>query len=46
MSINSVIPTFNETSYPIEQVFQMHTGDVIGSDYSFTETEPLDVYSR
>ena len=41
-----VVPTFKETSYPIEEVFQVHTDDVIDSDFSFMDSEPLDIYSR
>ena len=41
-----VVPTFKETSYPIEEVFQVHTDDVIDSDFSFIDSEPLDIYSR
>ena len=41
-----MVPTFKETSYPIEEVFQAHTDDVIDSDFSFIDSEPLDIYSR
>ena len=41
-----MVPTFKETSYPIEEVFQAHTDDVIDSDFSFMDSEPLDIYSR
>ena len=41
-----MVPTFKETSYPIEEVFQVHTDDVIDSDFSFIDSEPLDIYSR
>ena len=41
-----MVPTFKETSYPIEEVFHAHTDDVIDSDFSFIDSEPLDVYSR
>ena len=41
-----VVPTFKETSYPIEEIFQAHTDDVIDSDFSFMDSEPLDIYSR
>ena len=44
--INSVIPTFKETSDPIEEVFQMHTDDKIETDYSLIDIELLDIYSR
>ena len=46
MSINSVVPTLKETSYPVEEVFQVHTDDVIDSDFSVIDSEPLDLYSR
>ena len=41
-----MVPTFKETSYPIEEVFQANTDDVIDSDFSFIDSEPLDIYSR
>ena len=41
-----VVPTFKETSYTIEEVFQAYTDDVIDSDFSFIDSEPLDIYSR
>ena len=41
-----MVPTFKETSYPIEEVFQVQTDDVIDSDFSFMDSEPLDIYSR
>ena len=41
-----MLPTFKETSDPIEEVFQMHTDDTIETDYSLIDTEPLDIYSR
>ena len=46
MSVDSVVPTFKETSYPVEEVFQVHTDDVIDSDFSVIDSEPLDLYSR
>ena len=46
IGIDSVVPTFKETSYPIEEIFQAHTDDVIDSDFSFMDSEPLDIYSR
>ena len=46
INIDSVVPTFKETSDPIEEVFQMHTDDTIETDYSLIDTEPLDIYSR
>ena len=39
ISVDSVVPTFKQTSDPIEEVFQMHNDDII-------QSEPLDVYSR
>ena len=41
-----MVPTFKETSDPIEEVFQMHTDDTTETDYSLIDTEPLDIYSR
>ena len=41
-----MIPTFKETSDPIEEVFQMQIDDTIETDYSFIDSEPLDIYSR
>ena len=41
-----VVPTFKETSDPIEDIFQMHTDDAIETDYLLIDTEPLDIYSR
>ena len=46
ISINSVIPTFKQTSDPIEEVFQMQSDDTIETDYPYLHSEPLDVYSR
>ena len=46
MSIGSVVPTFKQTSDPIEEVFQMQDDDTIEPDYSCLHSEPLDVYSR
>ena len=46
ISIDSVVPTFKETSDPIEEVFQMQINDTIETDYSYIHSEPLDVYSR
>ena len=46
ISINSVVPTFKQTSDPIEEVFQMQIDDTIETDYSYMQSEPLDVYSR
>ena len=43
---HSVVPTFKETSDPIEEVFQMQIDDTIETDYSFIDSEPLDIYSR
>ena len=39
-------PTFKETSDPIEEVFQMQIDDTIETDYSLTDSKPLDIYSR
>ena len=41
-----VVPTFKQTSDPIEEVFQMQNEDTIETDYSWLHSEPLDVYSR
>ena len=41
-----MIPIFKETSDPIEEVFQMQIDDIIETDYSFIDSEPLDIYSR
>ena len=46
MSVNLVVSTLKETSYPVEEVFQVHTDDVIDSDFSVIDLEPLDFYSR
>ena len=46
MSIDLMVPTLKETSYPVEEVFQAHTDDVIDSDFSVIDSEPLDLYSR
>ena len=46
MSIDSVVPIFKETSDPIEEILQTHTDDIIDTDYSLIDTEPLDIYSR
>ena len=46
ISVNSVVPTFKQTSDPIEEVFQMQIDDTIKTDYSYIQSEPLDVYSR
>ena len=46
ISIDSVVPTFKETSDPIEEVFQTQLDDTIETDYSLIESEPLDTYSR
>ena len=45
MSVDSVVPTFKQTSDPIEEVFQMQEDDIIETDYSCLHSEPLDVYS-
>ena len=41
-----MVPTFKQTSDPIEEVFQMQNDDTIETDYSYLHSEPLDVYSR
>ena len=41
-----MVPTFKETSDPIEEVFQMQIDDTIETDYSLINTEPLDIYFR
>ena len=41
-----VVPTFKQTSDPIEVVFQTQDDDTIETDYSCLHSEPLDVYSR
>ena len=46
ISVNSVVPTYRQTSDPIEEVFQTQNDNVIETDYSFMPSEPLDVYSR
>ena len=46
ISIDLVVPTFKQTSDPIEEVFQMQIENAIETDYSYIQSEPLDVYSR
>ena len=46
ISIYSVVPTFKQTSDPIEEVFQMQIDDTVETDYSYIQSEPLHVYSR
>ena len=46
ISIDSVVPTFKQTSDPIEEVFQMQIDNTIETDYPYIHSEPLDVYSR
>ena len=46
ISVDSVVPTFKQTSDPIEEVFQMQNDDIIETDYSYLHSEPLHVYSR
>ena len=46
ISVDSVVPTFKQTSDPIEEVFQMQIDNTIETDYSYIHSEPLDVYSR
>ena len=41
-----MVPTFKQTSDPIEEVFQMQINDTIETDYLYIQSEPLDVYSR
>ena len=41
-----MVPTFKQTSDPIEEVFQMQIDDTIETYYSYMQSEPLDVYSR
>ena len=41
-----MVPTFRQTSDPIEEVFQMQKENVIETEYSFMPSEPLHVYSR
>ena len=41
-----MVPTFKQTSDPIEEVFQMQNDNAIETDYSYIHPEPLDVYSR
>ena len=41
-----MVPTFKQTSDPIEEVFQTQNDDIIETDYSYLHSEPLDVYSR
>ena len=40
-----MIPTFKQTSDPIEEVFQTHDDNIIETDYSCLHSDPLDVYS-
>ena len=46
ISVDSMVPTFKQTSDPIEEVFQTQFDDTIETDYSYIHSEPLDVYSR
>ena len=41
-----MVPTFKETSDPIEEVFQTQIDDTLQTDYSLIDSEPLDIYSR
>ena len=41
-----MVPTYRQTSDPIEEVFQMQNENIIETDYSFMPSEPLDIYSR
>ena len=40
-----MVPTFKETSDPIDKVFQMQI-DTFEIDYSLIDSGPLDIYSR
>ena len=46
ISVDLVVPTFKQTSDPIEEVFQMQNDNIIKIDYSYIHSEPLDIYSR
>ena len=46
ISVNLVVPTFKQTSDPIEEIFQMQNDNAIETDYSYIHPEPLDVYSQ
>ena len=46
ISVDLVVPTFKQTSDPIEEVFQMQIENAIETDYSYIQSAPLDVYSR
>ena len=46
LSIDSVVPTFKQTSDPIEEVFQTQDDDIIETDYSCLHSESLNVYYR
>ena len=46
ISVNLVVPTFKQTSDPIEEVLQMQFDDTIETGYSYIHYKPLDVYSR
>ena len=46
ISIDSVVSTFKQTSDPIEEVFQTQSENTIKTEYSYIQSEPLDVYSR
>ena len=46
ISVDSVVPTFKQTSDPIEEVFQTQTENTIETDFSYIQSEPLDVYSK
>ena len=35
ISVDSVVPTFKQTSDPIEEVFQMQIENAIETDYSY-----------
>ena len=41
-----MVPTFEETSDPIEEVFQIQIVDTIETNYLYIDFESLDIYSR
>ena len=46
ISIDSVVPTFKQTSDPIEEVFQMQFDNTIETNYSYIHSECLEIYCR
>ena len=34
------------TSTPLEEIIQVHTDDVIDTDFSLIDNDPIDIYSR